>query len=91
VNFDHGSAALNDAALAEVKLLAQTRNGHGIAITGFGDVTTSAATGQGDALALGLARAQVLATALVAQGVPFARLRLSAEASGRGANLRLLE
>src|ERR1700722_12577742 len=91
VNFDHGSAALNDAALAEVKLLAQTRNGHGIAITGFGDVTTSAATGQGDGLALGLARAQALATALVAQGVPFARLRLSAEASGRGANLRLLE
>jgi outer membrane protein OmpA-like peptidoglycan-associated protein len=91
VNFDHGSAALNDAALAEVKLLAQTRNGHGIAVTGFGDASTSAATGQSDALALGLARAQALATALVAQGVPFARLRLSAEASGRGANLRLLE
>jgi outer membrane protein OmpA-like peptidoglycan-associated protein len=46
---------------------------------------------QSDALKLGLSRAQALATALVAQRVPYAMLRLSAESAGRGASLRLLQ
>jgi len=91
VDFDRGSAALLDPALAEVKSLAATRGDRGIAITGYGDTTTSDAIGQEQALGLGLARAQSLATALVAQGVPFARLRLNAESAGRGASLRLLQ
>ena len=91
VDFSRGSAALNDAALADVKAIAAARGDRGIAITGYGDTTTSDASGQSDALGLGVSRAQALATALVAQGVPYARLRLNAESAGRGASLRLLE
>jgi outer membrane protein OmpA-like peptidoglycan-associated protein len=91
VDFDAGSAALNDAALAQVKHLAEVRGDRGIAITGYGGATTSDVSVQSNALALGLSRAERLATALVAQGVPFARLRLNAESAGRGATVRLLE
>jgi outer membrane protein OmpA-like peptidoglycan-associated protein len=91
VDFSQGSAALNDPALAEVKALADARGDHGIAITGYGGATSSDPVVQSDALSLGLSRAQALATALVAQGVPYAMLRLNAEAAGRGAALRLLQ
>jgi outer membrane protein OmpA-like peptidoglycan-associated protein len=91
IDFPKGSATLDDPALAAVKMLAASRGDRGIAVTGFGDATTSDAVGQSAALGLGLSRAQALATALVAQGVPYARLRLNAEAAGRGATLRLLQ
>jgi len=77
--------------LAEVKALAADRGDHGIAIIGYGGATSSDPVAQSDALSLGLSRAQALATALVAQGVPYAMLRLNAEAAGRGATLRLLQ
>ncbi len=91
IDFPQNSATLDDPALAEVKALAASRGDRGIAITGYGGATSSDPVVQSDALGLGLARAQALATALVAQGVPFAMLRLNAEAAGRGATLRLLE
>jgi outer membrane protein OmpA-like peptidoglycan-associated protein len=91
VDFDRGSAKLLDQGLAEVKALAASRGDRGIEITGYGDATSSGAAEQIDALTLALARAQALATALVAEGVPFARLRLDTESAGRGASLRLLE
>jgi outer membrane protein OmpA-like peptidoglycan-associated protein len=91
VDFPQNSAQLDDPALAEVKLLAAARGDGGIAITGFGGATSSDAVVQSDGLRLGLSRAQALATALVAQGVPNAMLRLNAEAAGRGATLRLLQ
>jgi outer membrane protein OmpA-like peptidoglycan-associated protein len=91
VDFPQNSAALDDPALAEVKTLAASRGDHGIAVTGYGGATSSDPVVQSDALNLGLSRAQALATALVAQGVPFAMLRVNAEAAGRGASLRLLQ
>ena len=91
VDFAPNSAALNDPALAEVKALAAARGDRGIAITGYGGATSSDPVAQSDALSLGLSRAQALATALVGQGVPYAMLRLNAEAAGRGAALRLLQ
>ena len=91
VDFSQNSAVLDDPALAEVKELAATRGDRGIAITGYGGATSSDPVAQSDALNLGLSRAQALATALVAQGVPYPMLRLNAEAAGRGAALRLLQ
>jgi outer membrane protein OmpA-like peptidoglycan-associated protein len=91
IDFSRASATLNDPALTEVKALAAVRGDHGIAITGYGDATSSDPLAQSDALGLGLSRAQALATALVAQGVPVKMLRLNAEAAGRGASLRLLQ
>jgi outer membrane protein OmpA-like peptidoglycan-associated protein len=90
IDFPPRSAALNDAALADVRTLAAARGKHGIAVTGYGDAATSDPIDQSRALDLGLQRAQALAGALVAQGVPYAALRLNAEAAGRGASLRLL-
>jgi outer membrane protein OmpA-like peptidoglycan-associated protein len=91
IDFSRGSAALSDSALADVKALAAVRGDHGVAITGYGDATSSDPLAQSDAVGLGISRAQALATALVAQGVPYARLRLNAESAGRGASLRLLQ
>ena len=91
IDFDRGSAALNDAALADVRALAAVRGDRGIAITGYGDATSSDPLAQSDAIGLGLSRAQALATALVARGVPYSMLRLNAESAGRGASLRLLQ
>jgi outer membrane protein OmpA-like peptidoglycan-associated protein len=91
VDFSQGSAALNDAALEEVKTLAADRGEHGIAVTGYGDATSSDPLAQSDAITLGLSRANALATALVARGVPYSVLRLNAESAGRGASLRLLQ
>jgi outer membrane protein OmpA-like peptidoglycan-associated protein len=91
IDFSQGSAALNDAALEEVKALAAERGDHGIAVTGYGDATSSDPLAQSDAITLGLSRANALATALVARGVPYSMLRLNAESAGRGASLRLLQ
>jgi outer membrane protein OmpA-like peptidoglycan-associated protein len=91
VDFDRGSTKLSDTALADVRALAAMRGDHGIAVTGYGDATSSDPLAQSDAIGLGLSRAQALATALVARGVPYAMLRLNAESAGRGANLRLLQ
>jgi outer membrane protein OmpA-like peptidoglycan-associated protein len=91
VNFARGSKALSDDALGEVRSLAAAHGERGIAVTGFGDATSSDVHSQSAAVTLGLSRAQVLASALVAQGVPLAMLRLSAESAGRGASLRLLQ
>ena len=71
--------------------MAAERGDHGIAITGYGGATSSDPVAQSNALTLGLLRANNLATALVAQGVPYKMLRLSAESAGRGASVRLLE
>ena len=62
--------------------MAADRGDRGIAITGYGGATSSDPVAQSDALSLGLSRAQALATALVAQGVPYAMLRLNAEVCG---------
>lgn len=91
IDFPKGAATLDDPALAAVKALAATLGNRGVAVTGYGDAATSDAVGQSAALGLGLSRAQAVATALVADGVPYARLRLNAEAAGRGATLRLLQ
>ncbi|MSP00666.1 MAG: hypothetical protein EXR07_06395 [Acetobacteraceae bacterium] len=91
VDFDPRSASLNEAALARIKVIASSRGELGIGVTGHGDAGASDPLTQSEALDLALRRAQALATALVAQGVPNAFLRVNAEAAGRGANLRLLQ
>ncbi len=91
IDFSRGSASLSDPALSDVKALAAGRGDRGIAVTGHGDAASSDALGQSEALGLALRRAQAVATALVAQGVPYGFLRINAEAAGRGASLRLLQ
>jgi outer membrane protein OmpA-like peptidoglycan-associated protein len=91
VDFSPGSTDLTLPALELIQTLAAGRGDHGIAVIGYGGAATADPLVQSQALDLAMRRAQALATALVAQGVPYAALRIDAEAAGRGAILRLLQ
>jgi outer membrane protein OmpA-like peptidoglycan-associated protein len=81
---------LSGPANDEVKAFAAKRGSSMIAVTGYGDAPSSDPEAQSAALNLGLARAQAIVDALKTAGVPGTAIRVSAEASGRGAALRLL-
>jgi outer membrane protein OmpA-like peptidoglycan-associated protein len=91
VGFVSGSAALSPTAAQEVKAFAAKRGAGVIAVTGHGDAASSDPAAQTAAVSLGLSRAQAVANALTAAGVPAASVRINAEAAGRGASLRLLQ
>jgi outer membrane protein OmpA-like peptidoglycan-associated protein len=84
-------ANLSQAATDEVKAFAAKRGKGTISVTGYGDASSSEPDAQSAALNLGLSRAQSIVDALKAAGVPGTAIRVSAEASGRGASLQLLQ
>ncbi len=89
--FVEGSTALSPPAADEVKAFAAKRGAGVIVVTGYGDAESSDPSAQSAALTTGLARANAIADALKADGVPTTAVRVNAEASGRGASLRLLQ
>jgi outer membrane protein OmpA-like peptidoglycan-associated protein len=89
--FLEGTANLSQPAADEVKAFAAKRGNAPIGVTGYGDAAASDPAAQSAALNLGLSRAQSIVEALKAAGVPGNAIRISAEASGRGAALRLLQ
>jgi outer membrane protein OmpA-like peptidoglycan-associated protein len=91
IGFAPGSAALTPDEAAAVKQFAAKRGTGTTAVTGFGDAAGSDLTAQTTALSLGLSRAQAVANALTAAGVPQASVRVGAEAAGRGARMLLLQ
>lgn len=88
--FVAGSSQLLQPAADEVKAFAAKRGNAVISITGYGDATAGDPAAQSAAVTLGLARAQAIVAALKSDGVPADAIRVNAEASGRGASLRLL-
>jgi outer membrane protein OmpA-like peptidoglycan-associated protein len=82
---------LSQPAAEEVKAFAAKRGNGTISVTGYGDTPSSDPSAQSAALTLGLSRAQSIVAALKAAGVPGNAIRVSAEASGRGASLQLLQ
>ena len=90
IEFGRDSAALGTQALTEIKSAAAVRGDHGIAVTGRGETATADPSVQTAALELAMARAQAIATAFVAEGVPRSVLRINTESAGRGAAIRLL-
>ncbi|HEY0185226.1 MAG TPA: OmpA family protein [Rhodopila sp.] len=82
---------LSQPAADEVKAFATKRGNGTISVTGYGDSTSNDPDAQSAALNLGLSRAQSIVDALKAAGVPGNAIRVSAEASGHGASLRLLQ
>ncbi len=80
------TAAVHDIAVKWSKAGATS----GIVIIGYGDAAASDPSVQADALSLALLRAQAIAKALVAQGVPAAAMVTDAQAEGRGAAVRLV-
>jgi outer membrane protein OmpA-like peptidoglycan-associated protein len=88
--FVEKTAVLSQPATDEVKAFAAKRGNGTIAITGYGDAAASDPNAQSAGVELGLSRAQAIANVLKAAGVPGNSIRVSAEASGRGASLHLL-
>jgi outer membrane protein OmpA-like peptidoglycan-associated protein len=86
-----GASNLSAPATDEVKAFAAKRGNGTIVITGYGDSSSNDPEAQSAALNLGLARAQSILNALKDDGVPGTAIRVSAEASGRGASLHLLQ
>ncbi len=91
VEFVAGSASLPPGAAAVLKGVASQRGKSVIAVTGYGDATSSDPDAQSAALSLGLSRAQAVANVLTGDGVPTAAVRVGAEAGGRGASVRLVQ
>jgi len=89
--FLEGASNLSPPATDEVKAFAGKRGNSTIGVTGYGDAASSDPEAQSAALNLGLSRAQAIVEALKTAGVPGTAIRVSAEASGRGASLRLLQ
>ena len=84
------AANLSAPASDEVKAFAAKRGGGTISVIGYGDSASSDPDAQSAALNLGLSRAQSIVDALKAAGVPGNAIRVSAEASGRGASLQVI-
>jgi outer membrane protein OmpA-like peptidoglycan-associated protein len=89
--FLNGASNLTAPAADAVKAFAAKRGSGTIAITGYGDSASSDPDAQSAAVNLGLSRAQSIVDVLKAAGVPGTAIRVSAEASGRGASLHLLQ
>lgn len=91
IEFVAGSSALPPGANDLLKELAAKRGSAAIALTGHGEAASDDPAAQSVALNLALARAQATAKALVADGVPESAIRIGADASGRGADARLIQ
>lgn len=90
IAFAAGSSELPPTALSALKMMSLQRAGNPIAVTGFGDLAATEAAEQNKALPLALERARVVASRLLALGVPANAIRINAEAQGRGAAARIV-
>ncbi|MBV9249685.1 MAG: OmpA family protein [Acetobacteraceae bacterium] len=91
IAFAPGSASVPSGAADALKQLTANRGKASIAITGQGDAASTDPGAQAAALSLGLSRAQAVANLLTASGVPATAVRVGAQASGRGATVRLIQ
>ena len=90
IPFAAGSAVLPADALAPIKQLATSRGTNSIAVTGFGEATSSDPAAQSAALPLALNRARAVAAQLMTDGVPGTIIRIAAEPQGSGAAARVV-
>ncbi len=89
VYFADGSAVLGASQTQALKDFLSHRRKQGIEVVGLGGAASDTPDGQAAAVELALRRARAVAVALEAQRVPGSSIRLSADAFGRGAVLRL--
>jgi outer membrane protein OmpA-like peptidoglycan-associated protein len=89
--FLNEASNLTPPAADEVKAFATKRGKGTISVIGYGDSTSNDPDAQSAAVNLGLSRAQSIVSVLRAAGVPDNAIRVSAEASGRGASLQVLQ
>jgi len=88
LRFPAGSAVLPSE---QSRTLHHLASGHGVfVVIGYGDSASDMPAAQLAALDLGLRRAEAVAAALTASGVPPEAIRVEAKAIGRGAAVRLV-
>ncbi|GEM_PF-879204 len=91
IPFAAASSTVSPTAGEVIKAFAAKRGGGSIVVTGYGDAITSDPGAQTAALSLALSRAQAVANALTAAGVPQSAIQVGAEAAGRGVGMRMLQ
>ena len=89
VAFSPGSSTLPPSAPFNLRKFALQHKGVPVIVVGHGESVQPNADAQGQALELGLKRAQAIAASLTEAGIPAANLRLSADAAGTGGVARL--
>ena len=91
VTFPAGSATLSQPDTLSLKALAARRGGKTIEALGRGDAAEASPSAQETAVTLGFARAQAIAKALQADGVPPNAIQVMSLAGGRGGAAKLVE
>ncbi|MGH7153406.1 MAG: hypothetical protein ACREF3_05705, partial [Acetobacteraceae bacterium] len=91
VQFAPQSSSIPPASLPALKALAAKRGNHVIEALGRGDAPSADPTAQEQAVTLGFARAQAIAAALAASGVPRGAIQVMSLASGSGGMAQLLD
>jgi flagellar motor protein MotB len=91
VAFPPGSAALSPLGVRDLGSLATHRAGRSIVVAGRGDAPEGDQVRQADSLTLAWQRAQALARALAAAGVPPGAIEVTAGATGEGGVARFAD
>jgi outer membrane protein OmpA-like peptidoglycan-associated protein len=91
IEFAPDSSSVPAASLPALKALAAKRGAHVIEALGRGDASSSDPAAQQHAVTLGFARAQAIAAALAASGVPRGAIQVMALAAGSGGVAQLVE
>jgi hypothetical protein len=91
IPFTTGSAVLTLNDQQALLALAFRRGTHGVEIIGFGEAEGLDPQSEVQGVRLGVARARAIAALLLGYSVPLTGMHLSAEASGRGAAVRLVD
>ena len=91
IEFAPDSSSVPPASLPALKALAAKRGNHVIEALGHGDAGSADPTAQQQAVTLGFARAQAIAAALAASGVPRGAIQVMALAAGSGGMAQLVE
>ncbi|HEX5326662.1 MAG TPA: hypothetical protein VFW75_08345 [Acetobacteraceae bacterium] len=91
IEFAPGSASVPPASLPALRTLADKRGNRLIEALGRGDAGSADPAAQEKAVTLGFARAQSIASALAASGVPRGAIQVMSLAAGSGGMAQLLE
>jgi outer membrane protein OmpA-like peptidoglycan-associated protein len=91
IQFSPASSSVPSDSLPALKALAAKRGNHVIEALGRGDASSSDPASQQQAVTLGFARAQAIAAALAASGVPRGAIQVMALAAGSGGMAQLVE
>ncbi len=91
IEFAPGASSLPPAQLPALRALAGKRGNRAVEALGRGDAASTDPSAQQQAVTLGFARAQAIAAALAADGVPKGAIQVMSVAAGRGGMAQLLE